>query len=436
MSQVRTTEDLVSSVLRRCGEPTDGTSLFATQALDYLDQIHKTVMTGGSEFNLDVDEPWIWARAKRPLILELQPKFDTGTITLSNDSTLCSLSTPPAYSLAGWYIQVDGYREWYRVASHAASQIPLELDSPFQGDSSTTATFKVVKLDYDLVPDYIVIDNYNNKVQFQETDGTTLTATFATDGAILTPGDLADEVELAVNIAGGVPVYTCDYDSITRKYTLTSNRTGGKVFKIVGNGSLYYRSTHRDLGFDDEITADAASHISTYPLGRITKLTEPFRIQQGSNTVISGIDSIAFGREFPMRDIAEGCPDFFCTISEDNDGTMRVRFNKYPTLKTRIEIEHIPFPRALMTDATSVPLIPQKFIRVLEYGAAFYILTDKRDSKADRYFAIAQQTLQAMMKFNRKDLTRIGENFGSIIARPDLMPGLRTRTNNYGYDAG
>ena len=86
MAQFRTTADLLDSILRRSGEVTDGTSDLESDALEYLNRIHHTVIAGGNEFDVEVDEPWVWARAKRPMILELQPAFDTDTVSLTQGS--------------------------------------------------------------------------------------------------------------------------------------------------------------------------------------------------------------------------------------------------------------------------------------------------------------------------------------------------------------
>lgn len=438
MSQFRTSADLVSSVLRRCGEVQSSSSNYYQQAIDYLNQIQHTVITGGSEFNLEVDEPWVWAKARKPIVLELQPYYSTGSVILTQGSEAGTFSAAPSYSVAGWFLKCDNGPEVYRVASHTASATAFELDAAFPQTSVTGQTFRLFKLDYDMVGTYITIDAENSKLDFIVSGTTVLTATL-TAGAYL-PADLATAAAAALQVADGARVYSGSYDSLTRLFSFTSDRAAAAVFKPQGASTNSYRSAWNTLGFDYENLTDAGTQTATYPHSAVLRLVEPARsYYSGSYTngdgsgFIGGCDPLALDRDFPLFDIQSGVPTYFSVIREKNDGTLTVRFNRYPDRKMRVEFEHIPSPRDIKDSAYSVPLIPRKFIRILEYGACFYLLTDKRDSKADKYFQIAQGTLQSMIKFNRKELQRIGKNFGAVIPRWDNMP-RRRRVLLFGYD--
>lgn len=442
MGQFRTTADLKASVLRRCGENTDGTSSFDTQALDYLNQIHYTVITGGSEFNLDVDEPWVWARARNPMILELQPAYSTGSVALTLGSTAGTFSSAPSYSVEGWFLKLDSGPEIYKVASHTAAATAFVIDAAFPQTSVTTQTFRVFKLDYDLVSDYITVDSYNDKADFIVSGTTVLTATL-THG-VYTPAAYATLFAAALQTADSARAYTGSYDTLQRLFSFTSNLASSAIFKPQGATVNYYRSAWRTAGFDYSNLTSTATQTGIYPFGTVIRLTEPARcyyndaLNGGTNDgLISGCDPLALDHDCPLSSVRSGTPSLFSVIREKADGTQTVRFNKYPDRKMRVEFEHVPMPRDLKDSAYSIPLLPRKFIRVLEYGAAFYLLTDKRDAKAEKYFAIAQATLKAMMVFNRKELERIGRNFGQVIARADMMPDVRQRRANlYGYDSG
>jgi hypothetical protein len=79
------------------------------------------------------------------------------------------------------------------------------------------------------------------------------------------------------------------------------------------------------------------------------------------------------------------------------------------------------------------PLIPRKYSRILDYGGAAYLMGEKNDSRSVQFFQLAGQLLDAMLKNNRKESQRTDELFGTIVARPDLLP--RTRTLRYGEPA-
>lgn len=441
MSQFRTTADLVDSVLRRCGEliQAQGTSPYLQQAIDYLNQIHHTVIAGGAEFNVDIDEPWIWARARRPLLLELQPPYTTGSVSLTQDSTTGTLSVAPTVSLEGWFLKLNDSPDLFKIGTHSANSTAFTLDGAFTGATNASAVFTIMKLDYDAVSDYIVIDSQNDKLDFSIDGAATVTATI-THGTY-TPAALATEVAADLHTADSARVYTGSYDTSTRKFSITSDRATSAQFCIFGAGTNYYRSGWNTLGFDFANTTNAATQVGAYAHSTIVRFTAPGRIYWGySDGKIEGIDATAFDRDFPLNSVSQRVPSHFCVVRQKNDGTMVLRFNAYPDRKMRVEFEYVPVPKDLQNNVASIPLVPRQFSRILEYGAAAYLLTDKEDSKADSYFNIAKATLQGMMRANRTELEKMGMHFGQVIARPDLLPENNVRRRlgpyGYGYDKG
>jgi hypothetical protein len=149
LANLRTTADIVDAVLKRCGELTDGTSNYDTggDVLGYVNSVYRGVLAGENEFGIDVGEPWVWAQASQPQLIELKPPFETGTVTLVNGSTSATLSVAPSYSVSGWYFRAEGDPEWYTISAHTASTTALTLDQTYLGDSDTLE-FTIVKLDY------------------------------------------------------------------------------------------------------------------------------------------------------------------------------------------------------------------------------------------------------------------------------------------------
>lgn len=430
MAQFRSTADIMDLALQNGGEVTNGNSPYEAQVLNYLNRVHFAIVAGGTiplgkDTTVEIDEVWPWARSSRPLLLELQPKYDTGTVSLVLGSEVGAFSSAPSASLAGWYLRVKGRDEVFRIASHTAAATAFELDSAYTDDTGAL-NFEAFKLDYELVPDYIVIDSTNNKVQFQKVAGTTITGTLT--AGTYSPAALATHVASVITAAASGPVITGAYSSITRKFSLTSDLAGPTVFILVGNGSEAAYSGLRTLGYDDSDSTSAATQTSLYPLGGISRLIEPMKIHRGmGDGGIYGIDAETYQRHYPLLYTPEDQPDRFAVLREDSDGIITVRFNAFPREKTRVEVEHVAVPHDLKDNAASIPRIPRKHVDVLEDAATFYLMLVKSDDKMQIYSNLLQGKLKAMIAQHRGSLVRAGDGFGQITPRKDLIGSFRSR---------
>lgn len=452
MSNFRTTADLLDGVLRRCGEMTSdlGTSPLQAAALLYLNQIHNTVITGGNELEIDVDESWIWAKARRPVVLNLNPPVTAGSVSLTQGSTAGTFSTAPQVnasnaSVEGWYLKPDNGPEIYRIIQHTSGLTAFTLDANFP-QASYAGSFHCFQLEYDLIPSKVIVDNFNDKLDFIS-KGTTSQTAALTHGSY-DPATYATTVAAALTSADtNGNTYTGSYDSVLRTFSMSSNLggTATAIFTIVGNGTNYARSGWQDLGFDFLTTAGSASYTGAYPFGATAKLFQAARLYYGfqyglgqETGQVCLMDPVAFDRDYPLIDLRQGTPDYFkVTGDKALDGKISVQFNKYPAQNMRVEFEHVMWPKDLQNNAQSIPRIPRKFIRMLEFGASYYLLLDKGYAeKAATYLALSQQMLKGMMKFNRSELQKVSKNFGAVIARPDMMPEKQyRRLNIYGYDS-
>lgn len=423
--------------LRNAGEVTSGISPYEAQTLDYLNRVHLALISGGTipvgkDTTVDIDEVWPWSKAHRPMILELQPKFDSATVSLTQGSEAGIFSVAPAHSVQGWYLKVDTKPEVIRIAQHTAGATAFEFDGAYPDDTGSGLICRVFKLDYDLIPSYVVVDESNDKVQWQEIVGTTLTGTL-THGTYI-PIDLITHVASVMNSVGGSPSYSGDYTLPLDKFEINSDRAGSSSFIFMGDGSESEFSVHKLLGFDDESTTNAASIESTYVLGGIARLIEPIVVHKGTNREgnIYGIEGEAFQRNYTLTQISEGIPDRFFVYKEKANGIMSVRFNRYPKEKTRIEIDHVPVPHDLKDNSASIPLVPRKHSDVLEDAATFYIMLNKSDDRMQIYAGLMQGKLKAMIEQHRGTLQRAGKFFGQIVSRPDQVNNLFRRRNIFG----
>lgn len=432
MAQFRTSADIIDAALRNSGEVTNGNSPYETQALDFINRVHFSLVAGGTialgkDSTVEIDETWPWAKAKRPLVLELQPKVNTGSVSLTLGSEAGTFSSAPSVSVAGWYLRVPGREGLFRIASHTASATAFEFDGVYPDETGGTLTFEVFKLDYDLTPEYLVIDSSNNKIDFKKTSaGSELTATL-TAGSY-TPSALATHVATQMTTAASGPTITGVYSAITKKFTLTSDGAGSTtILPLFASGTNQLQSAHKLLGYDDTDSAASLTQTSAYILGGISRLIEPIKIHDGSDRLIFGIDAESFTRDFPFSCMEEGTADRFCLISEEADGSFKIRLNRYPLEKTRVEVDYVPVPRDLKDSSGSIPLVPRKHVDVLEDAATFYIMLLKNDDRAQVYVQLAQGKLKAMIAQHRGSQVRSGEHFGQIISRRDNFYSPRRR---------
>lgn len=431
MAQFRTTSDIKKEVLQKSGETTNGNSPYEEQALTYLNKAQQVLIGGGSIFSLKVDESWTWARAKYPIVLELEPAYFSGTISVLANDTGITFSEAPSGSIQGWYIQLTDRRTMYRITQHTALETTASLDSSVV-DETGTYGFRAFKLDYELAPAYIYIDFSNDKLDFAEVGTTQLTATL-THGSY-TPATFIAHVIARLNAVGTTGLYDGSYDPVLKLFTITSTGSGGKVLSLLGaTGTNRRRSALPLLGLDRMDYTGVLSYESTYILNAISRLIEPFRSfnlnydTQG----ITCIDPINMDNEYPLGQTSERIPDQFCKVAETNDGTITVRFNAYPQSKTKLLIDWVAQPHDMQDNDASFPVIPRKEIDVLIHAAASMVLFDKEDSKWEMMLKLAGAQLEAMEKKNRSELFRTGKDFGQIIPRADYND--QRRRLRYGY---
>lgn len=432
MAQFRTTADLKLEVLEKSGEVINGNSSYDSSVILYLNKAHQAIIGGGSIFSLKVDEPWAWAKSRHPIILELEAPFQTGNATVTTGERGVVLSAPPSTSLEGWHFKATGDRNTYKITEHTAASPNISLDANYVGGSGIKS-FKIFKIDYEISPKFLVIDSYNDKLNFIETGTTELTITLVHGS--YTPAELATHVASLLNShVGTVNTYSGAFDPILKIFSFVSNLSGmGTVFKMLGaTGTNKLRTALPVLGFDTLDYTGAASYISTYQVGNVSRLIEPFKsFQRCADPFIYGSDPQDMENKFPLADIREQVPTHFTKIFEDSNGNITVRFNTYAMNAMKIEIDWIPVPHDLQNNAASIPRIPRKDIDVLIHAACMFILYDKNSPKFQVMLDITRSALEAMEKKNRSEMFRVGQYFGQIVPRQDYVN--RRSHLRYGY---
>lgn len=425
MSNIRTTPDLIDAALRRAGEKIDGTSNYEDRIIDYLNEAYFAVLSGGSEFGIDVDEVWSWAMAKRPIILTLDPAYEDGTISLTDGSRSGTFSSAPTESQVEKYIKVNSVDGYYRIVQHVAGETAFEIDSPYIGSTASGLAYKAIPLEYDLTDDVIIIDDFNNLLDFEDVDGTEITSTI-TKGAY-SPSELATEIDTQMTADGG-QAYTITWNSVTRRFTIASDGTFLRL--AFGTGSNAELSIGSVLGFDMADYSTALTYTSEIPVNAIMRLVSPMLIHTERDAYyrnaaargnINALEFRSFHENYPLISVQEGNPDIFTIVEEKSNGTMRVRFNAYPDDELRVEIPYIPLPAALSNQANSIPLLPVSHRSFLAYAAAWMLQTDKSDSRAQATLQAAQVKLQALVHHNRSMRGSDSRNKGRLIPRREQI---------------
>lgn len=433
MAQFRSTADILDEILTKAGEPTNGNSNYEADALRYANKVHHAIIAGGSVFSQVVDEAWVWARAKHPIVLELQPAYTSGSCIFTVNDTGIILSSAPTISLEGWHIQANGKSTVYKIVQHTAGAVAAALDSSFVDDTGSYA-FRAFKLDYEIMPAYLIVDDFSDRIDYQESTAATVSATL-THGAY-SPAALAAHAASRLTAAGG-NTYGAVYDSVLKKTSLSRNTTtAGTYFSMLGaQGPNVRRSALPLLGYDRLNYTAGTTYSSTYVPNSVSRLIEPFKLFGNTRQpFIYSTDSIRMQEDFPISLTREATPERFCRLTEDADGTVWVRFNSYPKFKTKVSIDWIPTPLDLQDNAASVPALPRPDVDRLIDGAAAMICFDKEDNKWESLFQLCKSGLEAMQKKNRSLLARTGEFFGQIIPRADYMDPARRM--DYGYTSG
>lgn len=432
MAQFRSNADIKIEVLSKSGEPTNGNSDYDALALTYINKVHQAIIGGGSLFSVKVDEPWTWARAKHPIVLELQPAYTTGRVQMTQDDVNVTFSDAPALSFEGWHFQVVGKKTVYKIMQHNAGEADFVIDSGFI-DAGGQYSFRVFKLDYEILPAYIYIDSSNDRLDFSENGGVAKLTASLTHGAY-TPTTFIAHIVARLNATGTDGLYTGSYDPVLKFFTLTSSGSGGKTFTLYGpTGTNYRRSSLPSLGLDMKDHSGALTYTSTYIINGVSRMIEPFKVftKACDDSQIFSIDPINLEADYPLYATPQKIPDRFAKVYEGNDGTVIVRFNSYPSEKTKAVIDWIPIPHDLQDNVASIPRIPRKDIDILIHGASAFVLYDKNDAKYKDMMDAVKTQLDAMEKKNRSELFRTGESFGQIIPRADYV--FPRRKFRYGY---
>ena len=113
---------------------------------------------------------------------------------------------------------------------------------------------------------------------------------------------------------------------------------------------------------------------------------------------------------FPFGQIGQAAPQLAALVTE-----RRIRFSHLPDQNYTVEFEYIEQPDPL--EAGTTPTVPRQHRRVLSYGAAYLLLSDKEDSGMARLASMFSDAYRAMADEQRTTLQRASGRYGRVFPR-------------------
>jgi hypothetical protein len=153
MANTYSTSDLLRGALKKAGENTDGTSPYHLRALELMNKVYLDALSGASMFDVDIGDPFPWAKSREQKSITLLPPYETGTVTLTKGSKVGSFSDAPDALLGSFrdrLLSVSGRVDYYSIASHTAGQTAFELSHEWAEEDVTDHAFSAFKLVYNV----------------------------------------------------------------------------------------------------------------------------------------------------------------------------------------------------------------------------------------------------------------------------------------------
>ena len=86
-------------------------------------------------------DDWYWARKPSKRIQKAM--INSGSVSVTNNSTSVTLSSAPTVSYKGMLFASDNFEEVYEIKAHSANSTAITLDSPFQGTTNAATSYKI-----------------------------------------------------------------------------------------------------------------------------------------------------------------------------------------------------------------------------------------------------------------------------------------------------
>jgi hypothetical protein len=404
LANLETTSDIHSEVLRKCGELTDGTSGYHDEALTLINQVYRQILSASSFWKIDIGKPWPWAKSRNPIVLNLEPKYDTGTVSVINGSTAVTFSGVIATSRANWYLKVDEDPNYYRLETHAGASASAVLDSEYCGDTDAAAGYKLVKLDYD-------IGSANNKIlrtiaPIEVHEGQPIVS--GNDGKIHGVDVTTFKKKFPiVRVGQGVPTYFTTLYESDGVLTLRFNKYPQSTLRVEIDyipvpTALTIPPVREDVSITiatpGVVTQEEHGYLSAQALKLYTNGALPTGFVAGTTYYVEPIDANSYYLHATSGLLSR------INTSGTQSGTHQV---------------------AAQTPADSTPIIPVEYRDALVYGATFFLMQRKNDSRAQDNFSLCQGALTGLVEGYKIEASNMDPMFGQIYPRQEEVSNRR-----------
>lgn len=397
MANFTTVFDLSQSALNRSGELQNGLSPYQQDAVKYLNQIQLSVLAGSNEFDIDLGEPWSWAKATYPGVIQLDVPYETGTVSLTFGSTSGVFSSAPSVSMAGRYLKVSDRPEYFRIATHVAASANFTLDAAYTDSTGGTLGFKAIKLEYELPDNILRLVGPMRVYRGQDWDG---------------------------DVEGSI--YGIDVVSFNKRYPMNLLDEGIPTFFTEIQESNSGKKRIRINRYTDVVTRVEFDYIP-FPVDLFNYVFVDSDVSVGSDHITVQNHGISIGTQ---------------VYFENSEGTLPAGLSKgqlyyvvSPTNANQIHVSTTEGGSPVnITGATgggqhfifNVPIIPREFRPAMEYAATFWLMMDKNDSRAPGFSELTRAKLMAMVKAHRKEGNHIAKDRGRLYPRQDNISQVGT----------
>jgi hypothetical protein len=202
-----------------------------------------------------------------------------------------------------------------------------------------------------------------------------------------------------------------------------ADSVAGYKLRVVNHPEVFTIATHTagataatlDSPFTGQTNSAAAYKLmkTSYSLdAAVNSLMSPMTGYRGISKIV-GITPERMDDQYPLVNLMAGVPSAF---SLESDSTVRFSHGGLTNGESmRVEYGYRPAVSDLTDSTSSTPIVPLQWRHLLSDMALTYLLLDKNDDRSNAIALSARTGLAAMLKENRRRLTKIGGSYTGMI---------------------
>lgn len=400
-----TVKQLKLGVLRKCGEPVDGTSQYDTNGdvLDLLNRAHLKVIAAGNEFVPELSRPWSWAVSPTKFIIELQPPYSAGGVSVTNGSGSITFDTPPSFSMQGWWLRITGRPEWFQITAHIAGAGSATLDCNYTDTTGNALQFLSVQTDYSMNPTSGVLRVAGPAIVYrpQDSEGDSEQKIYLTDeAAMMRDWNLAQIIQRT-------PTRFCE---------LTKDTSGNLTLRFNAYVQFATKVEIPYIPYPQKLL-----DTPTYPFFATVTIASPAVWTKAAHGISNG-DPVVLSTTGTLPTGFSAGTTYYVVASTTNTLELSATVGGSAINSSGTQGgTHTVTPAQPATYA----LVPADHVEILEYIAAHWLCGIKNDDRAQTYMGQAQAAGKALMAAYAREQTDSGKDKGRLVPRQDTYWGNR-----------